>query len=162
MLTADGKTVVRGSYGRYYQPLSVESLRRFGPDMPLVQRTTQFFQVGPWSSVDTNGDGEIDTLETRAAARRVHGLTPISVETDTNDPSWTLNVADGLKNQFTDHFTLNFQREVARNLSFSASYIYKRAGNLFSNIPINETTGQPWEYERIPFTDIRRTAGDAL
>jgi hypothetical protein len=152
MLTSDGKTVLRGSYGRYYQPLSVESLRRFGPDMPLVQRTTQFFQVGPWSSVDTNSDGEIDTLETRAAARRVHGLTPISVVTDTNDPSWTLNVADGLQNQFTDHFTLNFQREVARNLSFSASYIHKRAGNLFSNIPINETTGQPWEYERIPFT----------
>ncbi len=152
MLTADGKTVVRGSHGRYYQPLSVESLRRFGPDMPLVQRTTQFFQVGPWSSVDTNSDGEIDELETRAAARRVHGLTPISVATDTNDPSWTLNVADNLKNQHTDHFTLNFQREVARNLSFSASPIHKRAGNLFSNIPINEVTGQPWEYERIPFT----------
>ena len=120
--------------------------------MPLVQRTTQIFQVGPWSSVDTNGDGEIDTLETRAAARRVHGLTPISSETDTDDPSWTLNVADDLKNQYTDQFTLNFERQVARNLAFSASYIYKRAGNLFANIPINEVTGQQWDYERIPFT----------
>ncbi len=122
------------------------------PTCRFVQRTTQIFQVGPWSSVDTNGDGEIDTLETRTAARRIHGLTPISVETDTNDPSWTLNVADGLKNQYTDQFTLNFEREVARNLSFSASYIYKRAGNLFANLPINEVTGQPWDYERIPFT----------
>ena len=107
---------------------------------------------GPWSSVDTNGDGEIDTLETRDAARRIHGLTPISSETDTDDPSWTLNVADDLKNQYTDQFTLNFEREVARNLSVSASYIYKRAGNLFANIPINEVTGQEWDYERIPFT----------
>jgi len=152
MLTEDGKTVARASYGRYYQPISVETLRRFGPDMPEVHRTTQFFRVGPWGTVDTNGDGMVDTLETRNAARRVHGLTPISVETETNDPSWTLNVADDLKNQYTDYLTLNFQREVARNLSFSATYIYKRAGNLFSNIPTNEVTGQAWDYERIPYT----------
>ena len=94
----------------------------------------------------------IDTLETRNAARRIHGLTPISSETDTDDPSWTLNVADDLKNQYTDQFTLNFERQVARNLAVSASYIYKRAGNLFANLPINEVTGQPWDYERIPFT----------
>ena len=152
MLTEDGKTVARAAYGRYYQPISVETLRRFGPDMPLRERTTQIFQVGPWNTVDTNGDGMIDTLETRNAARRIHGLTPISEDTDTDDPSWTLNVADDLKNQFTDQFTLNFEREVARNLAFSASYIYKRAGNLFANIPINEVTGQQWEYERVPFT----------
>jgi hypothetical protein len=152
MLTEDGRTVARASYGRYYQPISVETLRRFGPDMPLRERTTQIFQVGPWSSVDTNGDRMIDTLETRNAARRIHGLTPIGSETDTDDPSWTLNVADDLKNQYTDQFTLNFERQVARNLAVSASYIYKRAGNLFANLPINEVTGQPWDYERIPFT----------
>ena len=152
MLTEDGKTVARIAYGRYYQPISVETLRRFGPDMPILERTTEIFQVGPWSSVDTNGDGEIDTLETRSAARRIHGLTPIGSETETDDPSWTLNVADDLKNQFTDQMTLNVAREVARNLSVSASYIYKRAGNLFANIPINEVTGREWDYERIPFT----------
>ena len=151
MLTADGRTVARAAYGRYYQPISVESLRRFGPDMPLVERTTQIFQVGPWSSVDTNGDGMIDTLETRSAARRIHGLTPIRTQTETNDPSWTLNVADDLKNQYTDQITLNIERQVAANLAVSASYIYKRAANLFANIPINEVTGQEWEYERIPY-----------
>ncbi len=78
MLTEDGKTVARASYGRYYQPISVETLRRFGPDMPLVERTTQIFEVGPWSPVDTNGDGQIGTVETRDAARRVHGLTPLA------------------------------------------------------------------------------------
>jgi hypothetical protein len=152
MLTEDGKTVARALYGRYYLPISVETLRRFGPDMPLVQRTIEFYEVGPWSSVDTNGDGQIDTPETRAAAARVHGLTPLRFETQSRDPSWTLNVADDLENQYTDYLTLNFQREVARNLSVSASYIYKRAANLFANIPLNRETGQPWEYERIPFT----------
>jgi hypothetical protein len=152
MLTEDAKTVARANYGRYYQPISVETLRRFGPDMPLVQRTVQIYEVGPWSSVDTDGDGEIGTVETRDAARRIDGLTPISETQETIDPSWTLNVADDLKNQYTDQFTLNVEREVAKNTSVAVSYIYKRAGNMFANIPINNTTGQEWEYERIPFT----------
>jgi hypothetical protein len=152
MLTEDGKTAIRANYGRYYQPISVETLRRFGPDMPLVQRTVQLYSVGPWSSVDTNGDGTIDTLETRAAAGRVYGLTPIQETFQTRDPSWTLNVADNLKNQYTDQFTVNLQREVLQNTSVGVSYIYKRAGNIFANIPLNSVTGQEWEYERIPFT----------
>jgi hypothetical protein len=152
MLTGDGKTVARAAWGRYYQPVSVETLRRFGPDMPQVEQVTQFFTVGPWGSVDTNGDGTIDTIETRNAARRVHGLTPFREVRRTSDPSWTLNVADDLENQYTDQFTLNLERELVPNLAVSASYIFKHATNLFANIPINRATGQEWEYERIPYT----------
>ncbi len=61
-------------------------------------------------------------------------------------------MADDLKNQYTDQLTLNVEREIAKNFSVGVSYIYKRAGDLFANIPINEVTGQEWEYERIPFT----------
>ena len=46
-LTADGKTVVRAAYGRYYMPLTAEFLRRFGPDMPPVNRTYEQYLVGP-------------------------------------------------------------------------------------------------------------------
>jgi hypothetical protein len=152
MLTDDGKTVARASYGRYYMPLSVEYLRRFGPDMPEGTRVQQFFTVGPWSAVDTDANGMIDTVETRNAARMVHGLTPWDERIQTFDQSWTLNVADGVKDQFTDQFTVNLEREIARNLSLSGTYIFKHAGNLFANIPINRVTGQEWEYERIPFT----------
>ena len=67
-----------------------------------MTRNFQMFEVGPWSEVDTNGDGAIDTLETRDAARQVAGLTPISEESRTIDNSWTLNVADGVKDQHTD------------------------------------------------------------
>ncbi len=151
-LTGDGKTVARASFGRYYMPLTAEFLRRFGPDMPLVSRKFQVFEVGPWSAVDTNGDGFIDSIETREAARKVYGLKPISEETQTIDYSWTLNVADGVKDQHTDQFTVNLEREIAHNFSVSASYIYKHTTNLFANVPINRETGQEWEYERIPFT----------
>jgi carboxypeptidase family protein/TonB-dependent receptor-like protein len=151
-LTEDGKTVARASYGRYYMPLSVEFLRRFGPDMPQVTREQQLFSVGPWSAVDTDANGTIDTIETRNAARMVYGMTPYRVSTSTRDPSWSLNVADGVKDQFTDQFTVNLEREIARNLSLSGTYIYKHAGDMFANIPINRVTGQEWEYERIPYT----------
>jgi hypothetical protein len=151
-LTGDGKTVARASYGRYYTPLTAEFLRRFGPDMPLVSREFQIYNVGPWSTVDLNGDGQIDSTETLAAARRVHDLTPISTEEQTIDYSWTLNVAPGVKDQHTDQFTLNFEREIAKNFSVGATYIFKRTSDLFANIPINRQTGQQWDYERIPFT----------
>ncbi len=154
MLTEDGKTVARAAYGRYYMPLSIEYLRRFGPDVPPLTRTFQMFEVGPWSEVDTDGDGFVDTAETRAAARKVAGLAPISEEERTIDQSWTLNVADGVKDQHTDEVTLNVEREVARNVSVSASYIFKHTGDLFANIPINRVTGEEWEYERVPFQTL--------
>ena len=143
--------MARAAFGRYYMPLSIEYLRRFGPDMPLLTRNYQIFEV-PWSVADANGDGFLDTDEIRDAAMAVHGQAPIFEEERSIDPSWTLNVADNLKDQYTDQITLNLEREVARNLSVSASYIYKHSANLFANIPINKETGQEWEYERIPFT----------
>jgi outer membrane receptor protein involved in Fe transport len=159
-LTDDGKTVARASFGRYYMPLTAEFLRRFGPDMPLANRTFEVYEVGPWSAVDTNGDGTIDSYETLDAARMVHGRTPIMIENrgDT-DYSWTLNVADDVKDQHTDQFTLNLEREVAKNFSVGATYIYKHSTDMFANVPINQVTGQDWEYERIPFTT---SAGQTL
>jgi hypothetical protein len=154
MLTEDGKTVARAAYGRYYMPLSIEFLRRFGPDAPSTTLVTQMFEVGPWSDVDTNGDGFIDTAETRNAARMVSGLTPLSEESREFDSSWTLNVADNVKDQHTDELTLNVEREVAHNVSVSASYIFKHTADLFANIPINKVTGQEWEYDRVPFTTL--------
>jgi len=151
-LTEDGRTVARASYGRYYTPLTVEFLRRFGPDMPASTRNVQMYDVGPLSEADANGDGWIDGYETLAAARKVYGLTPLSEDPTTFDQSWTLNVADGLKDQHVDQFTLNLERELVRNFSVGATYIYKHSTNLFANIPINRNTGQEWEYERIPFT----------
>jgi hypothetical protein len=155
MLTGDGKTVVRAAWGRYYMPINVESLQRFGPDMPMATRNRQVFPSGPWSVVDANGDGMIDPIETRNAARMVHGQTPISEDPRSIDYSWMLNVADDLKDQYTDHLTLNLEREIIPNFSVSASYIFKHAGNLFAHIPSNEVTGEEWEYERIPFTTSR-------
>jgi hypothetical protein len=163
MLTEDGKTVFRASYGRYYMPLAVEYLRRFGPDMPLVNRTYQVYQI-PWDLVDLNGDNYIDIYppgsELQEAVRQIYGRTPISETLSEVDFSWMLNVAPDVKDMYTDQISVNMEREIFDNFSVSGTYIYKRAANLFVNVPIDEATGQEWEYERIPYVTDNGTTVD--
>jgi len=156
-LTKDAKTVVRANFGRYYMPLAVEFLRRFGPDMPLVNRTYQIYSI-PWSVADIDGNGYIDNIgfnggpnELREAVRHIYGSTPIFETSQTINYSWTLNVAPNVKDMYTDQFTFNLEREIMKDFSVSATYIYKYAKNLFVNVPINRVTGQQWGYERVPF-----------
>ena len=155
-LTDDGKTVVRAHYGRYYAPVGLENLRRIGPDMPTLNRFTEFYNI-PFDQVDLNHNGFIDAEEVTAAARLLRGLTPInsgdfeSFWTE-SDPSFQLNVADGTKNQHLDQWTFNFEREITKDLSFSATFIYKKTDNILVNVPINGATGDLFEYERVPYT----------
>ena len=155
-LTGDGKTVFRASYGRYYMPLAVEFLRRFGPDM---QETNVYYEIYmiPWDIADRNGDGYIyqygpdDVNELRWAVRNIYGRDPIYERTDSFDPSWTLNVAEGVKDMYTDQISVNIERELVKDFSISGTYIYKHAADMFVNVPINRVTGEEWEYERVPF-----------
>ena len=151
MLTKDGKTVLRANYGRYYMPLSVENLRRFGPDMPLTERHMLFYEV-PWDIVDVNGNDYVDYNEVIAATRALHGITPYSEDIYNVDTSWQLKVADGVKDQHTDQFTISIERELMKDLSFQGSFIYKRTANLMANWPINRMTGEEFNYERVAWT----------
>ena len=154
-LCADGRRQDRGA--RRVRPLlhcrSASSiLRRFGPDVPELTRVFQMFEVGPWSDGRHQrrwGDRYARDAERRAPGERTRRRS--ARKSRTIDQSWTLNVADGVKDQHTDEITFNVEREVARNLSVGAAYIYKHTADLFANIPINRETGQEWEYERIPF-----------
>jgi len=157
LLTADGKTVFRASYGRYYMPLAVEFLRRFGPDMPLANRNYQIYMI-PWDIADANGNGYIEIYpfdgnpsELQEAVRQIYGRNPIEETFSEIDYSWTLSVAPDVKDMYTDQISLNIERELVKDFSVSGTYIYKHAANLFVNVPINRETGQEWEYERIPF-----------
>jgi outer membrane receptor protein involved in Fe transport len=157
LLTSDGKTVFRASYGRYYMPLAVEFLRRFGPDMPSLLRDYQIYMI-PWDIADANHNGYIEIYpfdghpsELQEAVRQIYGRDPLEETFSEIDPSWTLTVAPGVKDMYTDQISLNFERELVKDFSVSGTYIYKHAANLFVNIPINRVTGEEWEYERIPF-----------
>jgi len=151
MLTKDGKTVVRANFGRFYMPLSVENLRRFGPDMPLVRRNMLQYSI-PFELVDVNGNGYVDYNEVDIATRLMHTTTPYSNEWSEQDVSWQLNVADNVKDQHTDQLTLSLERQLGKDFSVEATYIFKRTSNLLVNWPLNRETGLPYEYNRVPFT----------
>ncbi|HSP07104.1 MAG TPA: TonB-dependent receptor, partial [Acidobacteriota bacterium] len=150
-LTDDSKTVIRANFGRYYAPVGLENLRRLGPDMPQGTIDTLFYNI-PFDQVDLNHNGVIDPEEVTTAARLLRGLTPYDQTSRVNDPSWRAVVAPGTKNQFVDQWTLNFEREVVKDLSFAATYIHKRTGNILVQFPLNRATGKPFDYERVPYT----------
>lgn len=158
-LTSDMKTIFRVSYGRYYLPLSVEYLRRFGPDMPQANIHYIFYRI-PFELVDLNGNNYVDPDEVTNAARYLYGDTYLSPgdrpdwwdEYQTSDYSWMLKVKEGTKDQYTDQITINLEREIIKDLSLSATYIWKRTGNIFVNWPLNEVTQEPFEYERVEYT----------
>jgi outer membrane receptor protein involved in Fe transport len=151
MLTNDGKTVLRANYGRYYMPVSVENLRRFGPDMPIVNQQMLFYSV-PWDQVDLNGNNYVDFDEVVNATGLLHGITPYNSYWQTHDVSWALAVGSDVKDQHTDQFSVSIERELGNDFSVEASYIYKRTGNLLVNWPLDRATGQPYEYTRTSYT----------
>jgi outer membrane receptor protein involved in Fe transport len=151
-LTQDGRTVLKGSIGRYYAPLSLENLRRFGPDMPLAQQSTLHYSV-PWAISDSDGDGFIDYDNLTDAVRALPGLEPIWVDDlGLQDTSWSLQVADGTKNPFTDQFTFGVAHELAPSYALEATYIYKKTDDLLVLWPINRQTQQEWQWDQVPYT----------
>jgi len=171
-LTKDAKTVARASYGRYYLPITVEYLRRLGPDLDEKVNHMSIYEF-PWTFVDVNGDQFIDSAETRDISRYTAqgilagSLTPVETRVITSDQSYVLGVTEGLKDQYTDQLTLNLEREIFKDLSLSATFIYKYSGHLFANIPVLGATpdnpdlglaeGDIWPYDRVPDTTLDGT-----
>jgi outer membrane receptor protein involved in Fe transport len=151
-LTDDGKTLLRANIGRYYAPISVENLRRFGPDMPLAHTYVLHYSV-PFDISDADGDGTISYDEMVNSVRQLPNLTPTSIDDlGTTDPSWQLNVAPGLDDTHTDQLTLSLGRQLTDNLAVEAMYVYKNTTDIMVNWPINEVTGGDWEWDRVPYT----------
>jgi hypothetical protein len=154
-LTGDQKTVFRAGYGRYYTPIGVESFGGGGPDRDRNYDTTEFYSI-PWDGLDLNGDGYITGSEFANAARQIPNLNPINAVWDSgdwttqfrfSDPSWGLKIQAGLKNQHTDQFTVNLEREIFKNFSVGVTYINRVTKNVIVQWPLNEVTQQPWQYE---------------
>jgi hypothetical protein len=156
-LTNDEKTVLRTSFGRYYTPIGVESFGSGGPDLDRTY-SEQLFYLIPWEGLDLNGDGIIFGNEMTRIMAMLYGLTPINGfigDFDytnrfvVHDPApFELKIHSGLKNQSTDQFTISLEREILRDVSVAATYIYRITKNMIVQWPLNKQTQQPWKYER--------------
>ncbi len=151
-VTEDRKTVLRAHYGRYFAALGVESLRRLGPDLdPFVEDTWQY--NFPASVIDVNGNGYWDPAETPIGMRAIYGATPSwLMSSSTTDNSFRLEASPGLKSPYTDQFNVSLQRQVAGDLAVEFTYIYKAEKDLFGFVPYDMGTGQPYEWESLPYT----------
>ena len=153
MLTGDGKTMARAAFGRYYQPISVETLRRFGPDMPLTEPDLPDLRgraVERGRHQRRRGD-----RHERDAQRGPPGARADSAARGGADRRLLLDPQRRRQPEGPVHRPDHLERGAGdrpRTCRSAATYIYKHSGNLFANIPINRETGQEWEYERIPFT----------
>ncbi|HUP47043.1 MAG TPA: carboxypeptidase regulatory-like domain-containing protein [Thermoanaerobaculia bacterium] len=155
MLTEDQKTVLRAHAGRYYAPMGVEALRRFGPDMePALVETWMYYL--PMSEVDLNGNGRVDFNEVRPATRLLATRNPdVLFRSAVTDPSWDLEVAPGTTSPYTDQFHISLQRQIGRDFAVEGSYIYKNTQDLIVLRPYNSVTGEYYDWETQPYTTWR-------
>ena len=152
ILTDDRRTVLRAHVGRYFSPLGVESLRRFGPDMDKEKIETWLYFL-PMSQVDLNHNGMVDFDEVRPAYRLLVGRQPNQLlSKGTRDPSWSLEVAPGTKSPYTDQFELSLQRQLGRDYAVEGTAIYKKSKNFIALQPFNKTTGLNWDWVSSDFT----------
>ncbi|MGA7617343.1 MAG: TonB-dependent receptor [Thermoanaerobaculia bacterium] len=151
-ITGDNKTVLRGHVGRYYAPMGVEALRRFGPDMEPSLTETWLYLL-PMSEVDLNGNGMVDFEEVRPATRLLNKYDPSSLmSSNVSDPSWYLQVDPGTRSPYTDQYNLSIQRQIGSKFAVEFGYIHKKTNDMISLEPYNTATGEFYQWESLPFT----------
>jgi hypothetical protein len=121
-VTGDGKTIVRASYGRYYDLLGLYEQLAFYNAAGVSEMDL------PWT--DLNGDLRVQGNEVDASyilfVRNFDPARPGSVSSpNVRDPD--------LSPPNTDELIVGMEREVVPDLSFGVNYIYKRFGNMFWN-----------------------------
>jgi outer membrane receptor protein involved in Fe transport len=97
-LTADRKTVLRASYGRYYDHMLIRDYDNGCPSHSAL--------YGYYYNWDT---GAYDILFWY------------------RDPLANIGIDSNLKNPYTDQFSLGFERELFPEISLTASFIYKKS-----------------------------------
>jgi Carboxypeptidase regulatory-like domain len=109
-LREDGRTVMRTSYGRYYQGVTTNMYSGLSPAQAITRRYG-------WNPTT----GQYDILQ-----REV-------------DPRGTFSVDPNLKQPFTDQYTIGVDHELMANLAVGASYIHKKADNFLGRVDIAST-----------------------
>jgi hypothetical protein len=109
-LAEDGGTVMRASYGRYYQGVTTNMYSALSPAQAVTRRFG-------WNAAT----GQYDILQ------RV------------SDPRGTFSVDPDLKQPYTDQYTIGVDHQLMNSLAVGGSYIYKKAANFLGRIDTAST-----------------------
>ena len=132
-VTDDARNVAKASYSRYYE---VMYTGEFADVINPNTINTTGLATYRWFG-DLNGNGQVDDNEYDHTA-----LTTVQPKLNRIDPK--------LRDPKTDEVTLGYQRELATNIGFSASWIQR----WFNNATVDEEIGIPVNgYAQQTFTD---------
>lgn len=109
-LSDDGSSIMRASYGRYYQGVTTNMYSALSPAQAVTRRFG-------WNTAT----GQYDILQ-----REV-------------DPRGQFTVGSNLQQPYTDQYTIGVDHELVANLAVGASYIHKRARDFLGRVDIAST-----------------------
>jgi hypothetical protein len=122
-LTEDGKTLLRGSWGRYYEGMMAYMLDEFVPNPTYFN---QYYWDGEWVLYRSKPEGA-DPND------------PASLDVYTLDPN--------LSGHYADAFTLGVEHELMEGIAIGADYMFRR----YENFPVFMEDGII--YEQVQLTD---------
>jgi hypothetical protein len=111
-LDENGTTVLRGNIGRYYDPLALQSVEAVHPGVAV----TTLARYNP-------ATGKYDNI--------------ISV----TDPRANIAFDDDMKTPSTDQYSIGLDRQLARGVAGSVSYVHKNARNQIATLTTGATYG---------------------
>jgi len=129
-ITGDGKTLIKGGWGRFYQ-------QRSGNDAIAFDKQSIQFRIYNW--VDTNGNRDFDAGEANLDPNGPDFIETVGMEFGDISPGQLVN-PDETQTKF-DEFSVSFERELIANLSVRVTGIQTR----WTDIWRLENTRRPFE-----------------
>lgn len=126
-LTGNGRTVVKGSFRRYFRQLTSASWSK--SINPVTAASVRL----PWS--DVNGDGFVQAAEVDAT--RILSFSGNHDPRDPGLPGTSNSVDPEAKNQTTDEVIVGLDREVGPEFGVGLSYTWRR----YTNFPWDDSVG---------------------
>jgi hypothetical protein len=137
-LSGDGKTVLKGGWGRYGFRREIALAQRYDPNAI----TYGIFQ---WR--DLNGNNDWDVGETNRDPNGPDFIETLGTEFEDLPPRFVPNPNE--KQVIFDELTLSFERELMANFSLRATGIYSQTKNVQRQL----NTFRPYEAYNIPVTN---------
>lgn len=130
-----GNTLLKGSFNRYAENLSLSYLVNFSPAAPGNYHLFYWY--------DENGDKKVDiddTLELFPEDYRIH-----------QNDYFRKRVAPGLKPPFTTEWTIALEHKIKENMTVSLAYIDRTKQNLIEDVLYDPDNDREWyQLEQAP------------